>query len=168
MTALVSRRALRGYVIHVVRPWRERKETKWAPQRPRAALSFSPHPKSNLRHERDRRCVWCRLSLDENQNWKANFHPDCVIVMYAAKAVRATPYGLPLIPEEPCPCGAKPDELDHIVPLALAAQQGLRAWLRAFLPPNLQWLCQKCHRRKTREDVRMIADAKAGRTRMMD
>ena len=58
------------------------------------------------------------------------------------------------------------EELDHRVPIMLAARRGLRDYVRAFLLSNLQWLCRECHRRKTAGDTRAIAGRRAGRIRM--
>ena len=81
-------------------------------------------------------------------------------MMTAMKAVRETPYGQRVIPQAECSCGEDSTELDHIVPLAVAARRSRREWVRAFLPSNLQWLCQACHRAKTVDDMAAIAGLK--------
>ena len=55
-------------------------------------------------------------------------------------------------------------EVDHIVALSVAwARNDERARKRAYLTDNLQWLCGKCHSRKTGDDRRRLANLQAGR-----
>ena len=53
-------------------------------------------------------------------------------------------------------CGAPPDEIDHRLAIEVARALGPAAMLRAFTLDNLRWLCRSCHRRKTRQDRRLV------------
>ena len=60
-------------------------------------------------------------------------------------------------------------EVDHIVALSLAYQRGdERARKRAYMLDNLQWLCHDCHSSKTKDDLRRVANLKAGRDEDQD
>ena len=52
-------------------------------------------------------------------------------------------------------CGDPSDEMDHRLAIEVARTLGPAAMLRAFTLDNLRWLCQSCHRRKTRQDRRL-------------
>ena len=106
------------------------------------------------------RCRWCRLPTDGRKKW----HPACV-QGYTIAIGRTIGLGnKPIITDAPCPCGADSRELDHIVSLALAKARGdRRGLLRAYTVGNLQWLCRECHKAKTADDFRRIANLKAGR-----
>ena len=49
-------------------------------------------------------------------------------------------------------CAGPADELDHRLATNVARALGPQALRPAFTIENLQWLCQQCHRRKTRLD----------------
>lgn len=163
-----ERRALRGFVRWVVRPTRKNDGVLagFPPRNHRHACYAEFYDMNRVgRGLPKRTCLWCWTPLDAGQNWQANFHADCARLMAIAKGQRFDLKG-PVIPQAPCACGQPGTELDHIVPLALAVQAGLRAWVRAFFPANLEWKCVGCHAIKTRADMRDIADRKAGRVRM--
>ena len=157
-------RELRGYILHVYGPVKKRGQ-------PSLMISGrSPvYGSYGLRKSKPKGCcAWCRTPLDPGQHPRANFHPNCAPWLSIAKGQRTTASGDWVVPRAPCStCGAHGIELDHRTPIGLAALQSPRCYARAFLPSNLQWLCSPCHRYKTREDIRLIADTKAGRIRMV-
>lgn len=148
-----SQRALRGLVRWGI--WDNRDD--WPPRdhrkgTNRGSWGLNTHPDRPKGH-----CAWCWLPRDPKQHYQANYHGDCALVMTMLKGVRRTPYGKWVIPKVDCQCGAEGTELDHVLPLSLAVREGLRVWIRAFLPPNLQWLCVDCHRKKTRSDLARLS-----------
>lgn len=123
---------------------------------------WSPH---SYGRNVSRRCIWCNEAIDERrQVW---WHRSCS-KWYARMSGRTRSTHGWVIDPTPCPCGADGVHLDHIIPIGLAALHGVRAYVRAFFPENLQWLCEPCHKQKTANDLRAIADAKAGRLRLFD
>ena len=150
-------RGLRGMVIHLLPRVRRqnpvilgRDPVGWAYQRRKA-------PKGC--------CPWCFRPCGDNPR-RRPWHPTCVRWYTASRGCRQTLHGKWVIPLGSCPCGEPGEELDHRTPIMLAAHQGRREYIRAFLLPNLQWLCGRCHREKSRADARRLADTKAGRLRM--
>ena len=105
-------------------------------------------------------CRWCDEPCETRRHL---WHPECVVYYFAALA-RLVAFDEHWMPPTDCPCGKPGAELDHRLALAVAWHLGERAWLRAHLPSNLQWLCRDCHRRKTAEDRAMIAGLKRGHT----
>ena len=118
----------------------------------------------------DGACRWCRKMCQ----WKAHWHQSCRTwqwIMVAGdmrhsnmtqKAANRAGLWENFLPMTPCAsCGDADPRLtvDHTVPLALAATQAPRQYVRAFLPANLQWLCQPCHLRKTRAETAGIRQA---------
>lgn len=151
-------RAYRGIVRHVLP--RLRRWSWTVGSGIRRATSVTP---AGYGRNTTGRCCWCGLILDEKrQVW---WHRECRRYYYMLSGAREA-YGDLAIPLADCPCGQGGVELDHRVPIGLAALRGPRAFVRAFLPANLQWLCALCHKAKTAQDKRDIADCKAGRIRM--
>lgn len=142
------RRALRGVVVHVVRA------------EPKA--EFERDIVGAFRAGKRRgTCLWCGRPTGERRSW----HDECVIFHAAARGLthstlprRGPHYNDPLLPaERKCSgCGAAGSEVDHALPLGAAHQMGHRWHARALLPDNLQWLCRRCHVKKTARDRRLI------------
>ena len=152
-------REFRGVVRWAIRPHRENPTRRMYSHRAAIGSTYG------LPTRKDRppgSCAWCWTPKDPGQHTNANYHPDCVIIMTALKGIRETPYGKPLVPRGLCECGEEATELDHIVPLSIAVMDGLRVWIRAFMPSNLQWLCRECHRRKTSKDRADLARRRNG------
>lgn len=105
------------------------------------------------------RCLWCGLPLDVGQG-RRMWHDSCVVWHAITRGVRRSLTGQWVVKKTRCPCGRRGKELDHRTPVMLAAHRGPREYARAFLPENLQWLCEECHRLKTKEDAAAIAAAK--------
>ena len=105
-----------------------------------------------------RRCAWCELPIPVDVNKRKWCHVGCVKAYCVARGLTRIPSGQFVIRYGPCSqCGKKDkettNELDHVVSLAVAYwQNDERARLRAYLTDNLQWLCSKCHKEKTRVD----------------
>ena len=145
-------RGLRGMVIHLV-PRAERLCRNGVPTG--RTILVNAH---QLGRAPQGRCVWCRQPVDGRRR---RWHISCVRWFRISIGRYDTPIAhgwlQPVVPKGPCPCGEPGAELDHIVPCRLAARQGKRPFVRAFLPENLQWLCRGCHKRKTAADRRAMA-----------
>ena len=111
-------------------------------------------------------CVWCRHEARSPKGRALRWHKSCAVWYAIARGQRLTLGGEWVLPPQPCDCGDEGDELDHRVPIGLAVRQGIREYVRAFLPDNLKWLCHRCHQQKTRLDRQQMADVDAGRVRM--
>ena len=48
---------------------------------------------------------------------------------------------------------------------SVARELGRKATLRAFMPSNLQWLCENCHRAKTTSDMARLRALQTHNTR---
>lgn len=152
---------MRGVVRWAI--WTRRRKGAWPPGSHRNALRHIDTARLPKHVDRPPgTCAWCWTPMEREKSSRANYHPGCALIMTALKGVRVTPYGVPLIPRSSCAiCGCDGTELDHRIPLALAAMDGIRAWIRAFLPSNLQWLCATCHQSKTSQDLGEIAARKS-------
>ena len=85
------------------------------------------------------------------------WHDSCVVWHAITWGVRKSLTGQWVVKKTPCPWSQRGKELDHRTPVMLAARQGTREYVRAFLPENLQWLCEECHRLKINEDAAYTA-----------
>lgn len=112
-------------------------------------------------------CAWCRAEARGPTGRKRTWHDDCLYAFRLLRGQYATAwlyrdfYAEPL---PPCGCGQPPNdgmgrdnlrtasELDHRVAIGVAARTSASAYVRAFLPGNLQWLCHECHAAKTGRD----------------
>ena len=120
-------------------------------------------------------CRWCERPTETK---RTRWHKSCLSHYWVAvgrqnlwQLVDGSRLVHPLMPDgEPVPCAMCGDrageELDHRVALEVARLRGERALLRAFTIGNLQMLCNECHKVKTRDDVRLMADMRRGRQRM--
>ena len=54
-------------------------------------------------------------------------------------------------------CGSPAQEVDHILALGIANRLGRSEYRKASRPANLQFLCQDCHKVKTRDDLWAMA-----------
>ena len=102
-------------------------------------------------------CLWCGQRVGRGQR---TWHNTCVVWHSITRGQRRSVGGQWVVKPQSCPCGQPAQELDHHTPVMLAARRGIRSYVRAFLPENLQWLCRECHRRKTKEDAAAIARVK--------
>ena len=145
-------RQLRGLVIHARR---QHPRGEW-PTNGRGLISTFP-PATR----RDGTCRWCERPTGRgNTVW----HPGCVKAYTIATGTQRLAGGRAIVPRRPCACGGPAEELDHIVALAIAHARGdRRGVMRAYTEGNLRWMCRPCHKEKTREDRRIIANIKAGR-----
>ena len=166
-------RGLRGLVVHVM-PALAYYHNLGLYRRnacPSASISFGRVKALRQRDKamgvKQRRCPWCLLPGDAD---RVAWHPACALYYSAARGLSASwvpsgkldVYGraIPLtevVPDHTCTCGGIGAELDHRFALALAFRFGVRAWVRAMTPQNLQWLCGQCHKEKTRTDLNAMA-----------
>ena len=118
-------------------------------------------------------CKFCGLPTDRpRQMW----HKECVVAYKVATGDHSIwwSYQSPNDPKAPGQCAACRTrravwEIDHIVPLGVAARRyhlGDRRWWRAWWVENLQWLCRECHLQKTREDRQLMRDLDNGVLRL--
>ncbi len=168
-TPQARRRAMRGFIRHIVRPQRERNRTESATVI--RSLSGSTYQRSWKDPPRDgtRRCRWCWQPVDRRGT---RWHRECLRWFGAARGLTTYPVGqTPLIPRQRCcKCSAaayryverfnewapEPLQLDHAIGLALADELG-RWWsVRARTPDNLRWLCRGCHAVKTADEARAV------------
>ena len=114
-------------------------------------------------------CKWCGMSAERSVSGRPRkWHDSCLQYAFAAQgspsgagAIRGepveieTPYGFKTRSHR-CPACGKAEyvnkELDHIMAIGVAWRLGLRFYRRAFLPENLWWICEPCHRAKTAFD----------------
>ena len=114
-------------------------------------------------------CKWCGLSVSRSEKGRPRmWHPECHSYRAAAQGsplhedgVRGemveipSPYG-GTNHRQLCPACGKADfvsmEQDHILAIGVARRLGLYFYRRAFLPDNLWWICEPCHRAKTNFD----------------
>lgn len=71
----------------------------------------------------------------------------CSPAYHAPRGLQRNDLGKPLIPLTDCPCGTPGEQIDHRIPIALAAAR--RDVLRAHTLDNMNWLGAPCHRLKT-------------------
>ena len=133
MTSRASRRywGLRGLVHHVL--WRTGRDGR----APAAGIAYTPTGKAWGR------CTWCGLpTKSKGRKW----HHSCVEYYRLAAGQHSNVQKLYQERPERCRCGAgRPTEIDHILAIGVAQRLGRRAYVRAFLPENLHWICRDCH-----------------------
>ena len=155
-------RPLRGLLIQ----WRRHKEQAermpgfYSVIRPDRGLfgTFAP-----LRR-RNSICRWCEEPCDPGRAW----HQECVPWYWCATGQQAGIGGQPLIPRTGvcAECGANTTgQLDHRLAIGVARLLGERAWLRAHMLTNLQWLCSDCHLAKTAQDLARMSELRGNRPR---
>lgn len=109
-------------------------------------------------------CNWCGQECERPNRW----HPYCRLWYWIMGDGVEYPHGRSdyirkydmikwdtLIPRTECKIcldNTVPVEVDHIVSVACAARMGKREFIRAFFLSNTQWICKKCHRKKTHLD----------------
>ena len=122
-------------------------------------------------------CQWCNESLDDEPRRRYR-HSECMIWRDAAES-RVDPYQA--FKRRPPPyngtreewdeyyrdakgrsvcvdCGKTPGrmdrglEIDHELPISVAAELGPEAVMRCFTPDNVRYLCHDCHVEKTKRD----------------
>ena len=138
---------------------------------------------------RNKTCTWCWEPVDEPR--KRYWHSHCAVWQAATKC-QLSPYAAErgLIPSELlngdraaedvyfagwyarccAVCELTPSwqgddaglEIDHRLGIAIAVELGPRAVMRAYLPSNLQYLCQKCHKAKTKQDAGILKILRRG------
>ena len=146
-------RGLRGVVRHIRTVKRARAAV--------SSLGSRPGEKRNWGV-----CKWCGLPIQEGRRL---WHFACTGYYYAFWAQPSgrgaiptgemvdvdTPYGR-TIQRPTCPAcgeaGLTHFELDHILAIGVARRLGLRFYRRAYLPENLWWICERCHKAKTAFD----------------
>ena len=147
-------RALRGLVLHVLRPAR-----KNGCSDSRDAVGYMGMYRDGI-VVRTGTCHWCRRPAPSRRH---AWHPRCAYFYNLARG-KSTAYGNPLgfSYDSVCDvCGAvgtsvRPTETDHIVALAVARERGPDAMARSYLPGNLRPLCHACHVVKTTADRREL------------
>ena len=175
----VEIRALRGVVLNCLRPMRKRWEDV-GPFPDRRCVPYS------FQYEKKKPgcCRWCRLPVKGRKHW----HRACGLMFTACSGSVSNIYGTPVIPVQSCEtCGAAYTakrvpwhlrfedswkdqdcfpghlELDHRIAISVARTKGPDAFVRAFLPGNLRWLCGDCHKEKTKLDRKELAAIKRSR-----
>ena len=111
-------------------------------------------------------CKWCGLPISESRRL---WHFACSSLYYAfwgnppgRRAIQPgpeveipTPYGH-TARRQVCPACGKAGlvhfELDHIMAIGVARRLGLHFYRRAYMPENLWWICEPCHKLKTAFD----------------
>ena len=132
MSRRIRRRRLRGLVIH------HRRHASAHPRRlVRRTRSWGERPVSGV-------CRWCG---EHAASIHLTWHGYCLDAYRVASGQKP---GMQLTMCQNCTGPA--DELDHRLAINVARALGPQALRRAFTLENLQWLCQRCHRRKTRLD----------------
>ena len=112
-------------------------------------------------------CKWCGVPARSiKTGCKRLWHDECLRFYTVAMGIRGSLTTGFVIRRSPCPCGAAGTELDHKLAIGLARRQGIRSFLRAFLPDNLQWRCHECHLRKTRADRMAMKGLTSSSTRV--
>ncbi len=124
------------------------------------SLHLSRHPSANRRRLVTRTQRWndtvmpglCRWCAEPAARIVLTWHSYCLTAYRIASGQKSD-----RIETDLCEiCGSEADELDHRLSITVAKTLGISALIRAFTPQNLRWLCQQCHRQKTRQD-RLLA-----------
>lgn len=151
-TRLETYRALRGVVTHVLPKVRSTK-----------LIHCGRRASPKIKHGQKGTCNWCRQPC----HWPNRWHRWCRLYYWMmgdgpshaslySKDLKSILNWQQILPVTPCAlCNTLEDpmSLDHVRPIAHATRTGdPRAYVRAFLPGNLQWLCVPCHHRKTAND----------------
>ena len=126
---------------------------------------YPPKPDSYYDVKEKGHCRWCDSIINDSQgrrNMRASWHPDCsekYMMLFDGKTIRKyireRDYG------ECAYCGDYDPrfQVDHIRPLY--EQKGLPNHMidmSYWDERNLQTLCRKCHKEKTKEDVGRLAE----------
>ena len=132
MGSRMKRRRLRGLVIH------HRRHPSAHPRRlVRRTRNWGERPVSGV-------CRWCR---EHAASIQLTWHGYCLDAYRVASGQK------PAMQLTMCQgCSGPADELDHRLAINVAPALGPLDLRRAFTLENLQWLCNSCHRRKTRLD----------------
>lgn len=153
------RRALRGIVTHVLPRVRTTK-----------LIHLGRRPAPRIKDGLMGACNWClRPCL-----WPNRWHRWCRLIYWMTgdgpsganlyKGIKKMLSWRNILPPTPCVLCNTQDgvmTIDHIQPIANIARTGdQRAYIRAFLPQNLQWLCRTCHNQKTADDHRELNETK--------
>ena len=150
--SVVRIRQLRGLLVHA-------KIDLDHPPTGRDRRAIVPSLSSHRKY--DGICRWCQRPTNVG---RTVWHLYCLPAYHAARGVQMDALSKPLVPNTNCPCGNPGHELDHHIAISLAqARHSRREILRAHILDNLQWLCSACHRQKTADDMRRIANLRAGR-----
>lgn len=114
-------------------------------------------------------CKWCQQPAERSHTGHPRkWHDGCLPYAFAAQgspngfhAIRGdlveieNPYG-GTSERRRCPACGKAEyvqmELDHILAIGVARRLGLHYYRRAFLPENVWWICEPCHKVKTAFD----------------
>ena len=140
---LARYRGLRGFVRHCLPYIRSGKASRYR-------RDVSPTLVVPYHGKKTGRCLWCDGPVESRRH---TWHPSCVRYYTAARGRSHSAGGVVVLGKEPCAvCGGPPEDLDHRVAIGVAQRQGLRAWARAHLSENLQWLCHQCHLLKAKAD----------------
>ena len=145
-----SYRQLRGLALHFRRNWPQIRRSKEF-----SRGLFGPF---GTQQGTTGRCRWCETRLEQpGRKW----HEECS-QSYRVATGQSVTYLWPEYSRPRCPCGEAGTELDHQEALVLAWTSGdPRRIIRASAPSNLMWLCQECHRAKTTEDTRALAEMRS-------
>ena len=108
-------------------------------------------PEWRARGRASKCCKWCGERITESRE---HWHKFCAMAYTAATGATAMMGNEKLIDVSRCrKCASTRDiETDHIISLAVALVEGVGAYIRAHRLDNLQPLCQRCHRAKSRQD----------------
>ena len=148
---------LRGLIIHFRAQWVSIRLTRFFKRG--LIPTFPPSTSSQ-----GGTCLWCRTPTATP---RTRWHPSCVNAYHAATG-RSLRYMWNKKGPPPCPCGNGPNELDHHDALILAwTSADFRRLIRAYSLDNLVWLCRKCHREKTVNDLNLLTLMRATQTCLM-
>ena len=130
----IKRRQFRGLIIHSER----HRATKYPRRLVNRTASWGEPPVNG-------KCRWC---YEQTASMNTRWHMYCLNAYFVASGQKPAEIQLTLCEI----CGDEADEIDHRLSIVVARALGPDAELRAFTLANLRWLCQVCHRRKTRQD----------------
>ena len=149
MTPVVYRQ-LRGLSLHFRKHWPAIRRRAYFDRALFGAFGLYRGPKGI--------CGWCDLPTAKK---RTSWHQECVDA-YRMATGQNLRHRWTIKERPPCPCGQQAQELDHQDALVLAWTSGdPRRMVRASALCNLIWLCRKCHREKTTEDLRRLSELRA-------